>query len=68
MPAAAPIFAAERTAAKLLDMRPAEFREHVDAGRLPRPCDIGGAERWDVEALARIIRGEAAEGPTTWRL
>lgn len=58
----APIFASERTAAQLLDMKPAEFRALVDRGALPGPRRLGDLERWDVEELRRIITGEAAEG------
>lgn len=61
MTAPAPLFASDRSAAKLLDMKPAEFLGLVDGGHLPRPRDIGGLERWDVEELRRIVRGDAAE-------
>ncbi len=64
MPAPALIFATERSAAKLLDMKPAEFRGLVDDGVLPKPANIGGFERWDVEQLQSIARGDAAEGGT----
>jgi predicted DNA-binding transcriptional regulator AlpA len=57
-----PILANDRTAAKLLDMKPAEFRALVEDGHLPRPRNIGGLERWDVEDLRRIGRGDAVEG------
>lgn len=57
-----PIFAAEPTAAKLLDMKPHEFRELVDKGVLPPPRDLDGLKRWDVQELRRIISGEAADG------
>ena len=53
----APLFASDATAAKLLDMRPAEFRELVDAGALPSPVLIGQLRRWDVEELRAIVRG-----------
>jgi hypothetical protein len=43
-------------------MKPAEFRGLVDDGVLPKPTKIGGYERWDVEKLQRIARGEAADG------
>jgi predicted DNA-binding transcriptional regulator AlpA len=46
----------------MLSMKPAEFRALVEEGALPRPRDIGGLKRWDVEELSRVIRGEAAEG------
>jgi predicted DNA-binding transcriptional regulator AlpA len=57
-----PILASERTAAKLLDMRLAAFRSLVKEGVLPKPTEIGGLERWDVEQLRAIISGAAAEG------
>lgn len=58
----APLFACERSAAKLLDMKPAEFSALVKDGHLPKPRDIGGFKRWDVQDLQRIISGAAAEG------
>jgi hypothetical protein len=57
MPKPAPLFASEPTAAALLDMRPAEFRELVSAGALPQPVRFG---RWDVTELQAIMRGTAA--------
>lgn len=63
----APLFAGDRKAAALLDMKPAEFRGLVDDGVLPKPKNIGGFERWDVEQLQSIARGDAAEGgPIEW--
>ncbi|WP_224767379.1 hypothetical protein [Paracoccus yeei] len=56
------LFANEANAARLLDMKPAEFRAMVDAGHLPRPRSIGGVQRWDMPELYRIIRGEAVDG------
>ncbi len=53
----APLFASDATAAKLLDMRPAEFRELVEAGALPSPVQIGPLRRWDVDELRAILRG-----------
>jgi len=58
----APIFASERTAAQLLDLKPAEFRSLVDQGALPGPRRLGGFERWDMDELRRIINGDAVEG------
>jgi hypothetical protein len=52
-----PIFASARTAARLLDMSVAEFQRLVAEGALPGP---GPLDRWDVEELRRIARGEAA--------
>ncbi|MBW6506736.1 MAG: hypothetical protein K0B00_08315 [Rhodobacteraceae bacterium] len=62
MASLASIFANEQNAARMLDLRPAEFRSLVDQGHLPKPRDIGGFPRWDIEELRRIIRGEAVEG------
>ena len=55
MASVTPLFASERTAAALLDMRPAEFRSLVDGGALPPPNHLG---RWDVEELAAVARGK----------
>jgi len=61
------LFAGDKKAAALLDMKPAEFRGLVDDGVLPKPTNIGGFERWDVEQLQSIARGDAAEGgPIEW--
>lgn len=57
-----PILASEKTAAALLDMKPAEFRSLVSEGVLPKPAEIGGFTRWDVEQLQAIARGDAADG------
>ncbi|MBL3611025.1 hypothetical protein BV509_20480 [Rhodovulum sulfidophilum] len=63
MPRTVPIFASERNAARLLDMKQAEFRALVEAGHLPRGREIApGLIRWPVEDLRRIASGEAAEG------
>ena len=56
------LFANDRNAAALLDMKPAEFRGLVDEGVLPKPTKIGCFERWDVEQLQTIARGDAAYG------
>ena len=56
-----PLFASERTAARLLDMKPAEFRELVRHGHLPRAEEIApGVPRWRVEDLQKIARGDLA--------
>ena len=47
--------AKERTAARLLDMDVAEFRRLVSAGALPGPARF---DRWEVEELRRIMRGD----------
>ena len=52
-----PIFASERTAARLLDMSVGEFQRLVSEGALPPP---GPLNRWDVEELRRIGKGDAA--------
>lgn len=58
-----PIFASEAKAARLLDMKPAEFRALVKAGHLPPGREIApGMIRWPVDDLRRIASGEAAEG------
>ncbi len=62
MPAPALIFATERSAARLLDMKTAEFAQLVGNGHLPKPRRIGNMKRWDVDELRRIIVGEVAEG------
>jgi hypothetical protein len=56
------LFAGLKMAAALLDIKPAQFRGLVDLGILPGPTIIGGYERWDVELLQTIVRGEAAVG------
>ncbi len=59
----APLFASEASAARLLDMKPAEFRSLVEAGHLPRGREIApGIIRWPVDDLRRIASGEAVEG------
>ncbi len=67
MSIAAPIFASETTAAKLLDMRPTEFRALVDRGLLPKGREIApGVVRWPVDDLRRIAGGEAVDGGISW--
>jgi hypothetical protein len=53
-----PIFARDVTAARMLDMKPAEFRRLVEEGALPPPVKF---DRWSVEELKRIMSGEAAK-------
>lgn len=63
----APLFANERSAAAIFDMKPVEFRSLVEAGHLPGPKRIGEFERWDVEELRKIASGELAEtGGMDW--
>ncbi|OHC54468.1 MAG: hypothetical protein A3D16_09845 [Rhodobacterales bacterium RIFCSPHIGHO2_02_FULL_62_130] len=57
-----PIFATEARAAALLDMKATELREQVAAGNLPPPKRIGQLERFDVDELRRVIRGDVAGG------
>lgn len=60
---AEPIFVTEATAAQLMDMKPAEFRKLVEAGHLPRPCEIApGMVRWQVDDLRKIASGAAILG------
>lgn len=61
-----PIFASEASAARLLDMKPTELRAQVAAGNLPPPKQIGPLERFDVDELRRVIRGEPMGGPMQW--
>jgi predicted DNA-binding transcriptional regulator AlpA len=56
-----PLFATEKRAAELLDMSRSAFRRLVADGILPGPCAIGDQERWDVDALARAVRGELVQ-------
>lgn len=59
----APILASESTAARLLDMRLAQFRALVEAGHFPRGREIApGLVRWSVDDLRRIAKGEAVDG------
>lgn len=60
MTAVTPILASERTAAKLLDMKPGEFRALVNCGALPAPKQIGDFKRWDVDQIREILTGKAA--------
>lgn len=55
------ILASEKTAAALLDMKPAEFRSLVQAGALPPPKDFHGFQRWRVSDLKAIADGAAME-------
>lgn len=57
-----PEFARVETAARLLDMRPTEFRALVERGHLPPPVSIGGTERFDVAELRAVIRGHKVGG------
>lgn len=61
-----PLFATDRTAAQLLDMKPDEFLALVEKGHLPPPCDIGGMKRWVVADLERIASGAGIEEGIRW--
>lgn len=56
------LFASERTAARLVDMKPDEFRDLVDRGLLPPPRRIGNVERFDLAELQAVIRGDLIGG------
>lgn len=59
----APIFAGEANAARLLDMKPTEFRSLVQAGHLPRGREIApGMIRWAVDDLRMIASGQGVDG------
>jgi len=62
MKALVPLFATDRNAAKLMDMHTAMFLRLVNDGVLPKPTMIGGCERWDIEKLQMLVRGEAVDG------
>ena len=57
-----PLYANEKTSAKLLDMKPKEFLSLVKEGILPRPVRIGPFDRWDTKELCAIARGEPLDG------
>lgn len=63
-----PIAVAEKTAAKMMDMAPAEFRQLVSSGSLPSPIKITGSlERWRVSDLESVLSGDAMnEDDFTW--
>lgn len=66
---AALLFASESKAARLMDLKPAEFRALVEAGHLPRGREIApGLIRWPVDDLRRIASGEASDslGDVRW--
>ena len=57
----APIAVAERTAAKMMDMAPSDFRRLVKSGSLPSPVDISGLARWRVADLEAVLSGAAMD-------
>lgn len=62
-----PIFASERTAAKMLEMPCADFKRLVEKGALPKPITIGGEYvRWSVRELEAIKSGEIMDGQFEW--
>lgn len=55
-----PIAVAEKTAAKMMDMAPLEFRRLVKSGSLPSPVRITrDYERWRVSDLEAVLNGDA---------
>lgn len=59
----APLFASEQSAARLMDMKTADFRALVEAGHLPRGREIApGVVRWPVDDLRSIAKGQAVDG------
>ena len=61
MTAHTPLYASDKTAAKLLDMTRPEFLDLVDQGALPPPVMLGtNLARWSVRDLETIINGRAA--------
>lgn len=50
----------DTTAARMLDMPASEFRRLVAAGVLPKPCVIGGNERWRVDMIEAVVNGDAS--------
>jgi predicted DNA-binding transcriptional regulator AlpA len=56
-----PLAVRAQTAAAMLDMPPAEFMRLVERGALPPPVRIGQHDRWNVDQLTAIIRGDAAK-------
>lgn len=62
-----PIWSDEKTAARLLDMKPGEFRSLVEAGHLPQAYEIApGVPRWKTETLEKIANGDAVDGRIGW--
>jgi predicted DNA-binding transcriptional regulator AlpA len=56
-----PLAVRAQTAAAMLDMAPVEFMRLVEHGALPPPVRIGQHDRWNVDQLTAIIRGDAAK-------
>jgi predicted DNA-binding transcriptional regulator AlpA len=56
-----PLAVRAQTAAAMLDMPHGEFMRLVERGALPPPVRIGQHDRWNVDQLTAIIRGDAAK-------
>jgi hypothetical protein len=62
-----PLFASEATAARLLDLKLAAFRDLVAKGHLPPPVLIGPVERFDMAEVQAILRGDKiTAGGMSW--
>jgi hypothetical protein len=57
----AKLWVKDKTAAALLDMKPAEFLSLVECGALPKPRDFHGHIRWRVAELDAIGDGGAMD-------
>ncbi|KUP90937.1 helix-turn-helix transcriptional regulator [Tritonibacter horizontis] len=55
-----PIAVRDTTAAKMLDLPATEFHKLVNAGALPKPCNLGHHVRWRVSDIQAILDGHAA--------
>ena len=53
-------YASAAITGRMLALSAAEFRKLVSAGALPPPARIGTHERWNVDQLRAILRGDAA--------
>lgn len=61
------MFVSEFTAARMLELTTSEFRAMRDAGTLPPPRSLCGIERYDVDEIRRVIRGEEVNtGAMQW--
>ncbi|WP_323764574.1 helix-turn-helix domain-containing protein [Marinovum sp.] len=56
-----PLAVREKTAAQMLDLKPADFRRLVEEGALPGPARIGDVILWRVADLEAILSGSAAD-------
>ena len=56
-----PLYADEKTTAKLLDLKTTEFLNLVNQGALPPPIKLGKFARWEVEQIKAILSGKAAQ-------